>query len=45
MNTRVKTIAAGIATSLVLVVIGILWFGMIGHNNTQNWHVRMPPFC
>lgn len=39
MNANVKLVAAGIASILVLIVLGILWFGMIGHNNTQNWQV------
>jgi hypothetical protein len=39
MNSRVKVVAAGIASILVLVIASVLWFGMIGHNNTQNWQV------
>ena len=39
MNSHIKLVAAGIASVLVLVILAIMWFGMIGHNNTQNWQV------
>ena len=39
VNSKVKLVAAGLVTCLALFVVGVLWFGMIGHNNTQNWQV------
>jgi hypothetical protein len=39
MNSQVKIIAAGIAAVLTLFIVCVIWFGMIGHNNAQNWQV------
>ena len=39
LNAKIKLVAAGLATLFVLAVVGILWSGMIGHNDNQNWQV------
>jgi hypothetical protein len=39
LNAKIKLVAAGLATLFVLAVVGILWSGMIGHNDSQNWQV------
>ena len=38
-SAKVKIISAGIAALFVLIVVSILWAGMIGHNDNQNWQV------
>lgn len=37
--TQVKLAAAGIVTLLALVLIGIMWGGLVGHNNMQDYQV------
>lgn len=37
--TRVKLAAAGIVTFFALVLVGIMWGGMVGHNNLQDYQV------
>ena len=37
--TRVKLAAAGIVTFLALVLVGIMWGGLVGHNDLQNYQV------
>ena len=37
--TRVKLAAAGIVTVLALVLVGIMWGGLVGHNNLQDYQV------
>ena len=37
--TRVKLAAAGIVTALALVLVGIMWGGLVGHNDLQNYQV------
>ena len=37
--TQVKLAAAGIVTFLALVLIGIMWGGLVGHNNMQDYQV------
>lgn len=39
VNTRVKVVAAAIASILVLIVAAILWFGMIGYNSTHEYQI------
>ena len=38
-SAKVKIVSAAIAALFVLIVVGILWGGMIGHNDNQNWQV------
>lgn len=38
-SAKVKIASAAIAALFVLIVVGILWSGMIGHNDNQNWQV------
>lgn len=37
--TQVKLAAAGIVTFLALVLVGIMWGGLVGHNNLQDYQV------
>lgn len=37
--TQVKLAAAGIVTFLALVLVGIMWGGLVGHNNMQDYQV------
>ena len=38
-SAKVKIISAGIAALFVLIVVSVLWGGMVGHNDNQNWQV------
>ncbi len=37
--TQVKLAAAGIVTVLALILIGVMWGGLVGHNNAQDYQV------
>jgi hypothetical protein len=37
--TQVKLAAAGIVTFLALILVGIMWGGLVGHNNMQDYQV------
>ncbi len=37
--TQVKLVAASIVTFLALVLIGVMWGGLVGHNNLQDYQV------
>jgi hypothetical protein len=39
LPAKVKITCALLAVMVVLIVTGILWSGMIGHNDSQNWQV------
>ncbi len=36
---QVKLAAAGIVTVLALILIGVMWGGLVGHNNAQDYQV------
>jgi len=37
--TQVKLAAAGIVTFLALILVGIMWGGLVGHNNMQDYQI------
>jgi hypothetical protein len=40
ISSQVKLVAAGIVTVVTLLIVGLLWGGLVGHNNFQNYQIQ-----